>query len=293
MKLFEDYKKSLKMLEVEEVLDLIIYRPLAFIFVKLIVGTNLTPNQITTTALFFGVIASLLFYFNTPTAFLIAGILFIVYDVLDCADGQLARIKKNGTPIGRVLDGLADYIVTTLAYLFIGIGFASNSEDPMLFWGLTIAAGISNAVHSSILDFYRNRFLDYALDRESILGDSLKEFKDMQDNLKGTKGKYYEKSILWVYLKYSQVQLLFSSSSLDTEKKKYDSKDFYKKHKTIMHLWTYLGPTSELTFLIVTSMLNRLDIYLLGIVTIGNLYMAVLYFFQNRINKSTKLSGLN
>jgi hypothetical protein len=292
MKLFEDYKKSLKMLEVEEVLDLIIYRPLAFIFVKLIVGTNLTPNQITTTALFFGIIASLLFYFNTPTAFLIAGILFIVYDVLDCADGQLARIKKNGTPIGRVLDGLADYIVTTLAYLFIGIGFASNSEDPLLFWGLTIAAGISNAVHSSILDFYRNRFLDYALDRESILGDSLKEFKDMQDALKGTKGKYYEKSILWVYLKYSQVQLLFSSSSLETEKKKYDSKDFYKKHKTIMHLWTYLGPTSELTFLIVASMLNRLDIYLLGIVTIGNLYMAVLYFFQNRINKSTKLSGL-
>ncbi len=293
MKLFEDYKKSLKMLEVEEFLDLIIYRPLAFIFVKLIVGTNLTPNQITTTALFFGVIASLLFYFNTPTAFLIAGVLFIIYDVLDCADGQLARIKKNGTPIGRVLDGLADYIVTTLAYLFIGIGFASNSEDPLLFWGLTIAAGISNAVHSSILDFYRNRFLDYALDRESILGDSLKEFKEMQDALKGTKGKYYEKSILWVYLKYSQVQLLFSSSSLETEKKKYDSKDFYKKHRTIMHLWTYLGPTSELTFLIVTSMLNRLDIYLLGIVTIGNLYMAVLYFFQNRINKSTKLSGLN
>ena len=205
----------------------------------------------------------------------------------------MARIKKNGTPIGRVLDGLADYIVTTLAYLFIGIGFASNSEDPLLFWGLTIAAGISNAVHSSILDFYRNRFLDYALDRESILGDSLKEFKDMQDDLKGTKGNYYEKSILWVYLKYSQVQLLFSSSSLETEKKKYDSKDFYKKHKTIMHLWTYLGPTSELTFLIVTSMLNRLDIYLLGIVTIGNLYMVVLYFFQNRINKSTKLSGLN
>ena len=293
MPLFEDYKKSLKMLEVEEVLDLIIYRPLAFIFVKLIVGTNLTPNQITTTALIFGVIGSLLFYFNTPTAFLIAGILFIIYDVLDCADGQLARIKKNGTPIGRVLDGLADYIVTTLAYLFIGIGFASNSEDPLLFWGLTIAAGISNAVHSSILDFYRNRFLDYALDRESILGDSLKEFKDMQDDLKGTKGNYYEKSILWVYLKYSQVQLLFSSSSLETEKKKYDSKDFYKKHKTIMHLWTYLGPTSELTFLIVTSMLNRLDIYLLGIVTIGNLYMAVLYFFQNRINKSTKLSVLN
>ena len=293
MKVFEDYKKSLKMLEVEEVLDLIIYRPLAFIFVKLIVGTNLTPNQITTTALFFGVIASILFYFNTPTAFLIAGVLFIVYDVLDCADGQLARIKKNGTPIGRVLDGLADYIVTTLAYLFIGIGFASNSDDPILFWGLTIAAGISNAVHSSILDFYRNRFLDYAFDRESILGDSLKEFKDMRDELKGTKGNYYEKLILWVYLKYSQVQLLFSSSSLETEKKKYDAKDFYKKHKTIMHLWTYLGPTSELTFLIVTSILNRLDIYLLGIVTIGNLFMAVLYFFQNRINKSTKLSGLN
>ena len=71
------------------------------------------------------------------------------------------------------------------------------------------------------------------------------------------------------------------------------NKDFYKKHKTIMHLWTYLGPTSELTFLIITAMFNRMDIYLIGIVTVGNVYMAVLYFFQNRINKSTKLSGQN
>lgn len=293
MKLLEDYKRSLKMLEVEEILDLIFYRPLAFIFVKLIVGTNLTPNQITTTALLFGIVGSVLFYYNTATALFAAAILFIIYDVLDCADGQLARIKKNGTPIGRVLDGLADYIVTTLAYLFIGIGFASNSDDPLLYWGLTIAAGLSNAVHSSILDFYRNRFLDYSLDRESILGDSLKEFKDMQDDLKGKRGHYYEKSILWVYLLYSKVQLKFSSSSLETEKKKYDAKDFYKKHKTIMHLWTYLGPTSELTFLIITAMFNRMDIYLIGIVTVGNVYMAVLYFFQNRINKSTKLSGQN
>jgi phosphatidylglycerophosphate synthase len=291
MKILEDYKKSLKMLEVEEVLDLIIYRPLAFLFVKIIVGTNLTPNQVTTTALIFGVIGSFLFYFNTPEAYFTAGVLFIIYDVLDCADGQLARIKKNGTPIGRVLDGLADYIVSTLAYLFIGIGFAGNSDSPILYWGLTIAAGLSNAVHSSVLDFYRNRFLDYALDRESILGDSLKEFKDMQNDLKGTKGNFYEKSILWVYLKYSQVQLKFSSSSVETERKKYDAKDFYKKHKTIMHFWTYIGPTSELTFLIIASMVNRLDIYLLGIITAGNLYTAILYFFQNRINKSTKLSG--
>jgi phosphatidylglycerophosphate synthase len=108
MSWFQEYKSSLKLVEVEELFDLIFYRPLAFIFVKLIYPTNLTPNQITTLALIIGMIGGVVIAFNTETYLIIASLLLIIYDVLDCSDGQLARLKKNGTSVGRILDGVAD-----------------------------------------------------------------------------------------------------------------------------------------------------------------------------------------
>jgi len=291
MSWFQEYKSSLKLIEVEELFDLFFYRPLAFIFVKIIFPTNITPNQITSVALIIGVIGGVLYAFNTHFYLIIAAILIITYDVLDCSDGQLARLKKNGTFFGRILDGVSDYFVSTAIYLGIGFGFASNSNDPLFYWGLVILAGITNAVHAITLDYYRNRFLDYALNRESLLGDNLKEFEEELERESESGGNYFQRLITWLYLKYSKLQLKLSQSSIETETKKYDSDDFYKKHKTIIHFWTYIGPTSELTFLIICSFLNRLDIYLFGMVTVLNIYTLILYLIQRRINHSTKLAG--
>ena len=135
MSLYTEYKKSLKMLEVEEVLDLIIFRPPAFLLVKLIYQTSITPNQITWVSLFFGIFGAFLITFGTATAFILAAICFIIYNILDCSDGQLARLQSSGTLTGRIVDGFADYIVAVTSYLAIGVGYASNTNDPF-FTGL-------------------------------------------------------------------------------------------------------------------------------------------------------------
>ena len=291
MSWFQDYKASLKLVEVEELADLFFFRPLAALFVKLVYPTNITPNQITTVALIIGVIGGWLYVFNTPPYLAIAATLLIIYDILDCSDGQLARLKKNGTFFGRILDGVSDYFVSTAIYLGIGFGFASQSDDPVFYWGLVILAGLSNAGHAITLDYYRNRFLDYALDRDPLLGDNLKEYEEELQKEKEKGGNYFQRFIIWLYLKYSTLQLSLSQSSIETETKKYDTEDFYKKHKTIIHLWSYIGPSSELSFLIICSYFNRLDICLYGLVTVLNVYAIILYFFQRRINHSTKLAG--
>ena len=292
MSWLQEYKSSLKLIEVEELFDLIFYRPLAFIFVKIIYSTNLTPNQITTLALIIGMIGGIVISFNTYSYLVIATILLIIYDVLDCSDGQLARLKKNGTPAGRILDGVADYFVTISVYLGIGFGFANDSNNPLFYWVLLVLAGASNIVHAIALDYYRNRFLDYATNRESLLGDDLKEFEDEYKTLRAHGGNYFQLFILWIYLKYSNLQLKASNNSSETIQKKYDSKDFYKKNKTIMHLWTYIGPTSELTFIIFTALINRLDIYLIGMITFVNIYVIILFFVQHKIDGSTKLAEI-
>ena len=289
MSLYTEYKKSLKMLEVEEILDLIIFRPPAFLLVKLIYQTSITPNQITWVSLFFGVFGAFLITFGTATAFTLAAICFIIYNILDCSDGQLARLQNSGTLTGRIVDGFADYIVAITSYLAIGVGYASNTNDPFFYWTLTALAGFSNALHSFALDYYRNQFLDYALDRKSILGGDLEQFETEYKRLITAKKWSLDRLLIWIYLKYSRIQISLSSKQDQSQTRIYDPKDYYNKNKRMIHLWTYIGPTTELTFMIVCAFINRWDIFLWGMVTIGNIYTLILYIIQKSINASLKI----
>ena len=285
----QEYKASLKLIEVEELLDLFFYRPLAFLFVKAVYKTNLTPNQITSIALVVGMIGGVFYFFNTHLAISIGAVLLIIYDVLDCSDGMIARLKKNGTFFGRVLDGIADYFVTVTVYLGIGFGFVSNSENPLLYWVLLVLAGASNIIHAGTVDFYRNKFLDFAFNRDATLGESLKEFEEESEKLNKSKGKYFQKFVVWIYLKYSSAQLTASADKDSSDVVKYDRDDYLKRNKRILHFWTYLGPTTELTLIIVASFLNRLDLFIWTMVVVGNIYALILFIVQTQINKKIKL----
>jgi len=117
MSLYTEYKKSLKMIEVEEILDLFVFRPPAFLLVKSIYQTSITPNQITWISLFFGVFGDFLITIGTATHYALEAMCFIIYNILDCSDGQLARLQKSGSLTGRIVDGVADYIVAVTSYL--------------------------------------------------------------------------------------------------------------------------------------------------------------------------------
>jgi hypothetical protein len=291
MKIVEEYKRSLKLLEVEEIVDLIFFRPLATILVKLVYRTNITPNQLTWVAMLMGIIGTLLFTVGTSTAFFAGAICLIIYDFFDCADGQLARLKGTGTLTGRIVDGFADYVVAVLTYLGIGFGFANNSDDPVFWWVLTVLAGLSNALHSVAVDYYRNQFLDYALDRDSLLDEDLKKFESEYNRLVSENIRSYDRLIIWFYLKYSALQIKFSSNAEDKKLPRYDAKDYYKKNKRILHLWTYIGPSTDLTVVILSALFNRWDLFMIWMVGISNVYALILYFFQNKINKTAKTLG--
>jgi phosphatidylglycerophosphate synthase len=100
----EEYKKSLKMKEVEEIFDLIFYRPIAFLFIRTIYKINITPNGISIAAIFMGLIAGYFYSMGQPVYFKIGALFYLLFNILDCSDGQLARLKNNGTPVGRTLE---------------------------------------------------------------------------------------------------------------------------------------------------------------------------------------------
>ena len=60
MSWYTEYKKSLKMAAVEEYIDLVFYRPLAFLLVKSIYSTRIKPDNLTFAAIVTGLALSLI-----------------------------------------------------------------------------------------------------------------------------------------------------------------------------------------------------------------------------------------
>jgi hypothetical protein len=286
MKLFDEYRHSLKMVEVEEILDLVFYRPLAFLFVKLIYSTNITPNQLTVFATLLGITAGVCLATAVPMLIIPAAVLLVAYIVIDCADGQLARMKRNGTRIGRILDGISDYVVETAIYLGLGIGLTIAGNNPVSTWILLVASAASNIVHAVLVDYYRNMFLDNVLQRVSLFDEDMEEFRQEYLRLNTMKGSYFQKLVLWAYFRYSSFQERLTARKTAAPLRRYDHDEYYRKNRLAVRLWTFVGTTTQMSFLVVCMLLGRFDIYFWGLIIAGNFFVVAVFTYQYRISKS-------
>jgi len=293
MSIRQEYLGGLKSIAVEEVFDLIFYRPLAFLLVKGIYGTSITPNQLTLISMLLGFVGGILYFVGTPESFVAAGIFCILYNVLDCSDGQLARMKHSGTPIGRILDGFADYAVSTAVYVGILIGYAIPAPESAGLIVLTVAAAAGNTVTATFLDFYRNRYLDITLSRTSVLTKGQDEFASIYESLRSQQGHWLEKVLIWLYLKYSTVQRGLIRHKEKESRKTYaaDPAIYARENRFLMHLWTYLGPTTQWTVLVICSFVNRIDIFLWWMGVIAPILAAVLFILQRMKDRQLRLQG--
>lgn len=287
MNWIQEYKKSLKMKEVEEIFDLIIYRPLAFLFVRAVYKTRITPDNITVAAIFMGVIAGCFYSAGTPASFKTAALFYMAFNIFDCSDGQLARLKKNGTSVGRLIDGLADYAATIAVYIGLAAGFALKSPG-QIYWLLLLAAtGATTIIHGMLVDYYRTRFLNYVCGQKNNFERDNEEYKKELDLIRNEKGKWFDRMVLIIYLKYSSLQRLLVSRK-KTRLFSTTPEEYYQKNKTIIRFWVILGPTTQLTVLVICSFIDRFDIFIWIIFAGFNCLAAVLWPFQKIIDRTIK-----
>ena len=98
------YRDSLKSMDTEEHIDLAFYRPIGYMWACLAKKLGVTPNAITIASIFLGIGAGVMFYFNDLWLNVIGMLLLIWANSFDSADGQLARMTKQYSRIGRILD---------------------------------------------------------------------------------------------------------------------------------------------------------------------------------------------
>jgi len=285
-----EYKKSLKHLEIEELLDLYFFRILGYGFVKLIARTSVTPNQVTYLGMAFGVLSGYFFSIGTEDALMTAAVLLLLANVMDCADGQLARLKKNGTQLGSMIDGLFDYIVGAASILGIG-AYLSHHYPLHVVVPLTVLAGCSRSIQNLLLDLRRRFYTDTsALGDSPLMDDYDKSVHDLR-RLRYARGHLAEKFVLRLSLVY------FAAQRLTIRLSRINSTDFRMistlpdDKSLIMRLWTLVGSSTHISFVIVAAFFNHLEVYFWAAITTGNLIVIILLLVEtylvHRIESTT------
>jgi hypothetical protein len=273
------------MKEVEEVIDLLLYRPLAFLVVISVYNTKIKPDHLTVLALLMGIIGGVFYSLGTHQSAITGALCYFLFNILDCSDGQLARLKKNGSSVGRLLDGIADYIAGIAIYIGIAIGYAGMFRHPSVFVMLLGLAGISIIIQESLVDYHRTRFLDVVLQRQDTFNEGMDEFKKEYDKIKNQKGNWYSKSLVLIYLAYSRVQRLLTPEKKWIAHISSTPERYFKLNHIIIRFWVFMGPSVKITILILCSLFYRYGLFFWIVIGGFNILAVLLWLIQYRIDK--------
>ncbi len=207
----DDYRRSLKSLDTEEGIDLAFYRPIGYRWAMLAARFGVSPNAITIAAIFLGIGAGVLFYFPELWINVIGMLLLVWANSFDSADGQLARLTKQYSRIGRILDGLCGdfwFAAIYLAIIFREIHYSSFfSAHHWVIWVLAVVTGISHAKQAAMADYYRQFHLYFLKGEEGSELDSVAQLRrQLVESGITWKNSFWQRLTLSFYLTYTRQQ---------------------------------------------------------------------------------------
>lgn len=223
--------QTLKSAETEDWLDYHIIRPLCYYCARVFAFLHVHPNTVTILSMFIGAGSCVLFargsWYYEGTAGLVANlwaiVLLMVADILDCTDGQLARMTGQKSRLGRILDGAAGFVWFTpiyvaLVYRFyihhdIEFNLLGISDTPQHVWIATIfvfiiglISGIKGlAGQQRMADYYIQVHLFFLKgEKGSELDNSIRQ-QELYNQMPW-KGHLLEKLFQYSYVGYTQKQ---------------------------------------------------------------------------------------
>jgi len=124
--------------------DTWIHRIARATIVRPLMGTRITPNQLTGVRLVCGLAAAGALSLGASPWPDVGAALFVVSMLLDRADGDLARLTERVSPQGHRFDLVADALCNAVVFLGLGIGLRHGAYGP---WAVAmgLAAGLAVA----------------------------------------------------------------------------------------------------------------------------------------------------
>jgi CDP-alcohol phosphatidyltransferase-like enzyme len=195
---------SYKARDVEGFLDLHFYRKIGFRLALLFSKLRMSPAQVTWCGAALGVAAGHFYYYRDLQLNLFGMVLHVLSNAFDNADGQLARLTKQGSRTGRALDGLADNLVFFSVYAHLCLRYTANGGSHLV-WLLALVAGASHALQSAAADYFRNAYLHFTEEKSRAELDSSAALQTEFDHLRWRE-QPWKKFLLRLYLNYTRQQ---------------------------------------------------------------------------------------
>jgi len=151
---------AFKAYEIEELADVYFFRPLGAALAHAARILRLTATELTIAGCVIGVVAGSLLYDERLGLWAFA--LLIVYGILDSADGQLARLTRTESELGRLLDGLGGYITYAVAYLAILAGFLSRGGGVSIIL-LAVLSAFAHTAQAQMYEYHRTSYATFAI----------------------------------------------------------------------------------------------------------------------------------
>ncbi len=176
-------RRGFKPRDVEELIDFYWHRPLAGLLVDAIKSWPITPNQVTLLSALMSLLAGVAMGLGYAEPWWsTAGAALLLWSiVLDCADGQLARVKGISSELGRILDGLADAAAPLAVFHGMAFFLVGRGEPYAWVWPLGWATAISLIWHAGMYDQTKNIYLaagrpDFDLGGQTLMtSDAMRE----------------------------------------------------------------------------------------------------------------------
>ena len=266
-----DFKSTLKSLDTEEHIDIYFYRRIGFAEAKLAEKLGITPNAITIASIFIGVAAGICFY-PTNLWVNIAGLLLLILaNSFDSADGQLARMTKQYSQLGRILDGMAgDFWFISI---YVCICLRTNQTMPWfadhswVVWTLAVAAGVCHAFQAAMTDYYRQMHLQVVNGKSELEDSSALSEKRAQ-------ARGLQKIIMSLYVGYTHCQEALTANAQKLRRRGPLPAEFRQKSLPLMKWANVLTFNWRSITIAVTLLLGFPWVYFACELVLGNIILA-------------------
>ena len=227
----QNFKASLKSSETEDWLDLHVIRPFCYYCALVFAKFDIHPNTVTIWSMIIGAAATV--FFATSSYYysgwwglgmnLVAVFMLMVADILDCTDGQLARMTGKKSRLGRILDGAAGFvwfipIYTGMTYRFYlhhsiefgWLGIADTAQNviiaTLVVYVLAVISGFSGiSGQQRLADYYIQVHLFFLKGDKGSELDSSQRQQEIYDQM-DSQTPWWERAFQKSYIDYTKNQ---------------------------------------------------------------------------------------
>lgn len=286
-------EQTYKSKDTEEYLDRKFFRPVGYAVAVVSAKLKLTPNALTIIGIILGIISGHLFYYNAFWINITGVLIFIFADILDSADGQLARMTKNFSKTGRVFDGFATNLIFVSVYLHLVLKTMVNYDLGYWVFIIGLVSGASHSVQAAIADYFRQLYLYVVYEKGEL--DNSENIKEQYKSLSWSKN-FFTKFLLLTYIDYTKRQELVSGKNLILIryiKENYEvipdwlKAEYRKSFKSMNKYHNFLTVNSRTIMLSISVLLNFPVLYFFFEIVFLNVFLILVLNAQTK--KSEKL----